>query len=79
MVIHEYYYTEEKSTLHVEFSTEEDGDNFYRVLDIEFDSIEYYSPTIITEHDLSDIDEEFVIELLLEYLKENDLPERVSL
>jgi len=79
MIIHEYYYIEEKSTLHIEFSTEKDGDEFYRVLDIEFDSIQYYSPTIITEYEISDIDEEFVIELLSEYLKENDLPDQVSL
>ncbi len=79
MIIHEYYYIEEKSTLHIEFSTEEDGDDFYRVIDIEFETIEYYSPTIITEYDISEIDDDFVVDLLSEYLKENDLPEQVSL
>lgn len=79
MIIHEYYYIEEKSTLHIEFSTKEDGDDFYRVLDIEFDSVEYYSPTIISETEITDIDEEFIIELIFEYLKENDLPEQLGL
>ncbi len=62
MTIHEYYYIEEKSTLH-----------------IEFESVRYYSPTIISEYEINEIDEDFVIDLISEYLKENELPEQVSL
>jgi len=61
--------------LYVEFSTEEDEDRFYRVLELDYDSIEYYSSDIISEEDLESIDEEFIIDLINNYIKENDLPE----
>jgi hypothetical protein len=65
--------------LYVEFSTEEDGDSYYRVLKLDFEDIEYYSPDIIYEDDLNDIDEEFVLNLINQYLLDNDLPEELSL
>jgi hypothetical protein len=65
--------------LYVEFSTDEDGDNFYRVLELSFQDIEYYSPEIIHEIDLDDIDEDFVIDILGQYLNDNDLPEQLNL
>jgi hypothetical protein len=65
--------------LYVEFSTDEDGDNFYRVLELSFQDIEYYSPDIIHERDLDDIDEDFVIDILVQYLNDNDLPEQLNL
>lgn len=79
MIIHEFYYNDDNRVLYVEFSTKEDGDNFYRVLELGFDDIMYYSPEIIEEYDLDDIEEEFVIDVILGYLKENDLPEELSL
>jgi len=77
MNIINYYY--ESRNLNVEFSTIDDGDKFYRILNLSFDDIQYYSPTIIIEKDLYDIDEDFVIDLINQYLKENDLPEEESL
>jgi hypothetical protein len=77
MNIIDYYY--ESRNLNVEFSTIDDGDKFYRTLNLSFDDIQYYSPTIIIEKDLYDIDEDFIIDLLNQYLKENDLPEEESL
>jgi hypothetical protein len=65
--------------LYVEFSTKEDGDSYYRVLKLDFEDIEYYSPDIIYEEDLNDIDEEFVINLINQYLLNNDLPEELTL
>jgi hypothetical protein len=65
--------------LYVEFSTDEDGDNFYRVLELSFQDIEYYSPEIIYEIDLDDIDEDFVIDILGQYLNDNNLPEQLNL
>jgi hypothetical protein len=65
--------------LYVEFSTDDDGDNFYRVLELAFQDIEYYSPDIIHEKDLDDIDEDFVVGILVEYLNDNDLPEQLNL
>jgi hypothetical protein len=79
MIIHEYFYNDNNRTLYVEFSTEEDGDNFYRVLQLGYGDIVYYSPQIIEEGDLDEIDEDFVIELIKEYGEENDLPEELSL
>jgi hypothetical protein len=65
--------------LYVEFSTDEDRDNFYHVLELSFQDIEYYSPDIIHERDLDDIDEDFVIDILVQYLNDNDLPEQLNL
>jgi hypothetical protein len=77
--IHEYYYNEITQILHIEFSTKEDGDDFYRELNLDVNSVIYYSPTIINESDMSDIDNEFVIELIDQYLLDNELPEQKNL
>lgn len=79
MIIHEFYYNDDNRTLYIEFSTNEDGDNFYRVLNLIFEDIEYYSPEIIVEEDMKDIDKDFVIELINQYSEENDLPEEKTL
>ena len=75
MIIHEFYYNDDNRTLYVEFSTDDDSDNFYRVLNLGFEDVEYYSPEIIVEEDMEDIDEDFVKELIVQYGKENDLPD----
>lgn len=77
--IHNYYYNEELGLLFIEFSTEDDGDDFYRELKLDYAAIEYYSPTIIDEYDLHDIDDDFVLELISQYLIDNDLPEQKNL
>ena len=79
MNILEFYYNDDNGMLYVEFSTEEDGDSYYRVLKLDFEDIEYYSPDIIYEDDLDDIDEEFVLNLINQYLLNNDLPEELTL
>jgi len=79
MIIHEFYYNDDNRTLYVEFSTDDDSDNFYRVLNLGFEDVEYYSPEIIVEGDMEDIDEDFVKELIVQYGKENDLPEEKTL
>lgn len=79
MKIHEFYYNEDSRRLYVEFSTKTDGDKFYRVLELDFKDIEYYSPEIIDEQDLEDIDELFIVDLLEQYLEENDLPDEIIL
>jgi hypothetical protein len=79
MNILEFYYNDTNRMLYVEFSTDGDGDNFYRVLELGFEDIEYYSPEIIHEKDLDYIDEDFVIEIITQYLNENDLPEQLNL
>jgi hypothetical protein len=79
MNILEYYYNDDTRRLYVEFSTKEDGDSYYRELELGFDDVEYYSPEIIEEEDLENIDKEFIIELINQYVKENNLPEEKSL
>lgn len=79
MIIHEYYYNEDTRRLYVEFSTKEDIDKFYRVLELDFEDIEFYSPEIIEEYDLREVDEDFVIEIINQYLIENDLPDEIIL
>ncbi len=79
MKIHEFFYNEDSRRLYVEFSTKKDGDKFYRTLELDIKDIEYYSPEIIDEQDLEDIDELFIIELINQYLEENDLPDEIIL
>lgn len=79
MTIHEYYYNDNMRRLYVEFSTKNDGDTFYRELELGYDDVEYYYPDIINESDMEDIDEEFVIEIINQYIKQNELPEEKTL
>jgi hypothetical protein len=79
MNIIEYYYNEDNKNLYIEFSTDDDEDIFYRVLELTKKDIEYYSPTIIIDVNLNDIDDDFIIELITEYLKDNDSPEQQTL
>jgi hypothetical protein len=79
MIIHDFYYNDNNGILLVEFSTKNDGEEFYRELRLDLDSIKYYSPTIVDSEVLSDLDEDFISDLIKEYLKENDLPEQLSL
>jgi len=73
MIIREFYLNDEQSALYIEFSTEKDGDEFYRVLNLTRAEVEYYTPSILD--DLEDIDEDFVIELVQEYINSNGAPE----
>ncbi len=79
MNIHEYYYNSDNKKLYIEFSTEEDKDLFYRVLELDFNDVEYYSPTIIHEGDMDEIDEDFLVEIMDQYFLDNDLPEQQNL
>lgn len=77
MYIHEYYYNNRR--LYVEFSTKEDGDDFYRILELLYEDIVYYYTDIVDEVDVMEFDENSVIDLIKGYLKENDLPEQLTL
>ena len=72
MIVREFFLNEETGGLYVEFSTIEDKDDFYRILELTKDEVEYYSPFILEDFD--DIDEEFVRDMLIEYSKNNELP-----
>lgn len=77
MIIREFYINEDNGGLYVEFSTKKDGDDFYRVIEFTREDIEYYSPTILDED--TEIDEDFISELIFEYSKNNELPEEEML
>ena len=79
MTIHEYFYNEDNKRLYIEFSTRKDGDRFYRILELDYDEVEFYSPEIISEEDLLDIEKSLIIDVILEYLKDNDLPSEIVL
>ena len=79
MNIHEYYYNENGKNLYIEFSTKEDGDSFYRILELEYQDVMYYSPNIVTEDEIHEVDMDFIIELIEQYLLNNDLPEELIL
>lgn len=79
MIIREYYYNEDTRCLSVEFSTKEDKDDLYRKIELEYWDIEYYSPEIITKNSLRKIGKDFIIEIISQYLKENELPEPQTL
>jgi hypothetical protein len=65
--------------LYVEFSTEEDGDDVYRILELIFEDVMFYTPNIMYESDMYNMDENDIIELVEQYLLGNDLPEEQSL
>ncbi len=79
MTIIEYYYNDANRMLYVEFSTDSDGDDFYRVLELHFNDVEYYSPELMYEGDMDEIEESLVIDIIKRYLEDNDLPEQLSL
>lgn len=75
MIIHEFYYNDNNETLEVEFSLNDDSENTYRSVSLNFKEIEYYSPSLVNRNDMYDIDQSFVSELLMEYFQENNYPE----
>ena len=79
MYIREFYYNDDNRMLYVEFSTEEDGDDVYRVLELIFEDVMFYTPNIMYESDMYNMDENDIIELVEQYLLDNDLPEEQSL
>ena len=75
MYIREFYYNDDNRILYVEFSTDNDGDETYRVLELTIEDVMYYSPGIIHENDMNDIEENDVVDMINQYATENDLPE----
>jgi hypothetical protein len=77
MLIHEFFYNNRR--LYIEFSTKEDGEDFYRVLELDYNDVIYYSVDIIDQSDIANFDENSVIDIITQYLTENDLPEQLTL
>jgi hypothetical protein len=79
MQILDFYYNEDREQLYIEFSTKEDKDDYYRILELEYSDIEYYSPDIIDKRDILNMTKSFIKDVIEQYLKENDLPEPITL
>ena len=47
--------------------------------ELDYEDVELYSPDIIVEEDLLEIEEDYIIEIIYEYLKSNDLPDEIVL
>jgi hypothetical protein len=75
MYIREFYYNDDNRMLYVEFSTDNDGEDTYRVLELTVEDVMYYSPNIIHESDMYDMEENDVVEMINQYSTKNDLPE----
>jgi hypothetical protein len=79
MNIREFYYNDDNGMLCIEFSTKKDGDDSYRLLELILEDVMYYSPNIMYESDMYNMEENDIIELIEQYLLDNDLPEEQSL
>lgn len=79
MKILDFNYNEDSRSLYVEFSLDQDGDEYYRTIWLPAKDAIYYSPEIIREKDLYDVDEDFIIDLLNNYFEENEFPEEKTL
>lgn len=77
MKIRDYYFNEDLDRLYVEFSTKEDGDDFYRSIELSFEKVKYYSPEILDDFD--EFDEDLIKDILEAYFDEHDLPEETML
>lgn len=65
--------------LYVEFSIDEDEDIFYRTVELDYKDVILYSPNIITKNDIEYLEESDVVEILIEFFKDNDLPGQIYL
>jgi len=79
MKIHEFYYDEDCRNLYVEFSTKQDSTDYYRILELDYNDILYYSPEILDDYELKKLTKHQIIDIINQYLTENDLPEQLTL
>lgn len=75
MNIYNFDYNEKARTLHVEFSLLNDNDTTYRQIELIYEDVAFYAPSIILENEMMQITTEEVIEILEEYFLQNELPE----
>lgn len=74
MEIFEFYYDDMEQDMIILFNVNADSD-LHRRINLSLDELMYYSPVILEEGDIINCDVDTVLEILNEYLKENDLPE----
>jgi hypothetical protein len=74
MKIIETYFNEDELILEIRFNIDPDSD-YYRSLKLSKEDIQYYSPTIIEDDEISELDNDLLIEILESYFDENDMVE----
>lgn len=72
-------YDEINRILYIEFSIDEDDDTFYRVIELTHKDVIYYSPNIIDQSEIGNLEDDELLEILNEYFKDNDLPSQLYL
>lgn len=72
MEIIESYYNETEQILEVTFTADPDGD--YLNVELPLDQVKLYSPIILEEEDIMEIDFDSILEILEAYFEENTLP-----
>jgi lysyl-tRNA synthetase class II len=71
MTIINYKFKEDKGILKVYFTMFENDEEIDRTLNFDFWDIEYYLPNIMSVDDLTNLTDDMVYKLVLQYLKEN--------
>ncbi len=74
MKIIESYFNEDELILEIRFNIDPDSD-YYRSVKLSKEDIQYYSPTIIEDDEISELDDDLLIEILESYFDENDMVE----
>lgn len=74
MKIIETYFNEDELILEIRFNIDPDSD-YYRSVKLSKEDIQYYSPTIIEDDEISELDNDLLIEILESYFDENDMVE----
>tara|TARA_B110000444_G_scaffold261064_1_gene310839 strand:+ start:4865 stop:5098 length:234 start_codon:yes stop_codon:yes gene_type:complete len=72
MEIIEFYYNESEEILEITFTTEPDGG--YLNVELSLDDAKLYSPIILEEEDLNDVDFGLLVDILNSYYDENPIP-----
>lgn len=72
MEIIEFYYNESEEILEITFTTEPDGE--YLNVELSLDDAKLYSPIILEEEDLNDVDFGLLVDILNSYYDENPIP-----
>lgn len=74
MKIREFYHDEDSRLIYIEFSTKEDNNDYYRIIELDYNDVILFSPTIIDEHKIKKLKKGDITDVLIEYFKDNDLP-----
>ena len=72
MRIIESYFDEDEHILEIRFNTNTDGD-YFRSVKLSKEDIKYYSPSIVEDDEIPELDDDFLIEILESYFDQNEM------